>query len=64
MLTEAQVEKSFRSLISKQSLSEEDIEKAEALFDNLRAESPLLHRLSRELDEIRNSQEVGTGDKS
>ena len=52
-LTESQVEKSFRQLVSKSELSEEDFEKAEVLLDNLRAESPLLHRLSQELDELR-----------
>ena len=62
MLTEAQVEKSFRSLIGKPSPSEADVEKAESLLDNLRAESPLLHRLYRELDEIREKLEVTASD--
>ena len=62
MLTEAQVEKSFRSLLGKQIPSETDIEKAESLLDNLRAESPLLHRLSRELDEVREKLEVTTSE--
>lgn len=62
MLTEAQVEKSFRALIGKPSLSEADLERAESLLDNLRGESPLLHRLCRELDEIREKQEVTAGD--
>ena len=53
MLTESQVEKSFRLLVSKSELNEEDFEKAEALLDNLRAESPLLHRLSQELEELK-----------
>ncbi len=53
MLTESQVEKSFRKLVSKPQLEENDFEKAEDLLDNLRAESPLLHRLSTELEELR-----------
>ncbi len=53
MLTESQVEKSFRNMISKPQLVEDDFEKAEELLDNLRAESPLLHRLSKELEEVR-----------
>lgn len=53
MLTESQVEKSFRSLISKTQLAEDDFEKADDLLENLRAESPLLHRLSAELEELR-----------
>ena len=52
-LTESQVEKSFRQLVSKSEITEEDFDKAEVLLDNLRAESPLLHRLSQELDELR-----------
>ena len=62
MLTEAQVEKSFRALIGKQSPTESDNEKAESLLDNLRAESPLLHRLYRELDEIREKLEVAASE--
>lgn len=53
MLTESQVEKSFRLLVNKSELTEEDFEKAEILLDNLRAESPLLHRLSQELEEVK-----------
>jgi hypothetical protein len=53
VLTESQVEKSFRLLVNKSELTEEDFEKAEILLDNLRAESPLLHRLSQELEEVK-----------
>ena len=53
MLTESQVEKSFRNMISKTEPCVDDFEKAEELLENLRAESPLLHRLSKELEEVR-----------
>ncbi len=53
MLTEAEVQRSFTNLLRNASLNQEVFEKAEALLDELRAESPLRHRLSCELDEIR-----------
>ena len=54
MLTESEVERSFRKLFKDTSSLDADIfEKAEALLDELRPESPLRHRLYSELDEIR-----------
>ena len=53
MLTESQVQKSFRNLVDKGELTEESLEKAESLLDDLRPESPLRHRLTMELDELR-----------
>lgn len=53
MLTEEQVQRSFRGLFRNAEITEAAIEKAEALIDQLRLESPLRHRLSEELDEIR-----------
>ena len=53
MLTESSVEKSFRKLLASPQRSEEDFERAEELLDELRPESPLRHRLSMELDELR-----------
>ena len=53
MLTEATVEKSFRNLFSTPNRDESVFERAEALLEELRDESPLRHRLSRELDELR-----------
>jgi len=52
VLTESEVSKSWRQLI-KGGMTDEKIAKAEALLDELRAESPLRHRLSCELDELR-----------
>lgn len=53
MLTEATVEKSFRKLFSTPSREESVFERAEELLEELRDESPLRHRLSKELDELR-----------
>lgn len=54
MLTEATVERMFRDLMNDPNRSEESFEKAEELLeDELRPESPLRHRLSVELEELR-----------
>lgn len=53
MLTESQVQRSFRELFKSKDVSPEAFDKAEALLDELRAESPLRHRLSVELEDIR-----------
>jgi len=58
LLTEAQVQRSFRDLFKSKDVSPEAFEKAEALLEELRAESPLRHRLSVELDEIRKLHEA------
>mgnify|MGYP006951212966 CR=1 FL=1 len=49
MLTESEVQRSFRNLFKTKDVSPDMFEKAEALLDELRAESPLRHRLSIEL---------------
>ncbi|OYP32248.1 hypothetical protein [Rhodopirellula sp. MGV] len=54
MLTEATVEEMFRSLISDPNRGEEAFDEAEDLLDEeLRPESPLRHRLTMELEELR-----------
>jgi hypothetical protein len=53
VLTESQVERSFRKLIKSQELVTETFDKAEELLEELRPESPLRHRLYSELDELR-----------
>ena len=53
MLTESEVQRSFRHLFNSRNVPEENFEKAEALLEELRPESPLRHRLSNELDELR-----------
>lgn len=52
MLTEHEVSRSWRGLL-KGELNSEAFEKAEALLDELRPESPLRHRLATELAELR-----------
>ena len=53
LLTESEVERSFRRLFKNQAVLEETFEKAELLIDELRPENPLRHRLTVELDELR-----------
>ena len=53
MLTESEVQRSFRNLFKNKDVAPEAFERAEALLEELRAESPLRHRLSIELEEIR-----------
>ena len=53
MLTEAEVQRSFRKMFKTAGFGAEEVEKAEELLDELRPESPLRHRLSVELDELR-----------
>lgn len=56
MLTESQVQNSFRKIMAGPDLTEEDLERAERLLDEIRPESPLRHRLSEELEEVRQLQ--------
>jgi hypothetical protein len=53
VLTEEQVQRSFRNLFRSTEISADAIEKAESLIDQLRLESPLRHRLAEELDALR-----------
>ena len=59
MLTEQEVSKSWRKLfqqrevLKQRELADETFAKAEALIDELRPESPLRHRLGKELAELR-----------
>jgi hypothetical protein len=53
MLTESSVEKTFRKLLTSPERTETDLDRAEELLDELRPESPLRHRLSVEIDELR-----------
>ena len=59
LLTEATVEKMFRTLMNESDLGEETFDKAEELLEEeLRPESPLRHRLSVELEELREMAET------
>ena len=54
MLTEATVERMFREIINSAEKNEEKFDEAEDLLEaELRDESPLRHRLTVELDELR-----------
>jgi hypothetical protein len=53
VLTEEQVHRSFQRLFQGHQVTPERIEKAEVLIQRLRLESPLRHRLSEELEELR-----------
>ena len=53
MLTEQEVAHSWSRLFKGQLITDEVIAKAANLLDELRAESPLRHRLEVELDELR-----------
>jgi hypothetical protein len=52
MLTEQQIARSWRRLLSEGQFSDDIAAKAEALLEELRAESPLRHRLRTELDDL------------
>ena len=52
LLTESEVERSFRKLLRGE-ITPEALEKAEALLEHLRPETPLRFRLGAELDEVR-----------
>jgi hypothetical protein len=58
LLTEQEVSKSWRKLFGRGELSDDTFAKAEALIDELRGESPLRHRLSTELEELRRKWKV------
>lgn len=59
MLTEQEVARSWRKLFKGGEFDEGVFSKAEALLDELRCESPLRHRLTAELDELRKLRSVG-----
>ena len=59
MLTEKEVSRSWQVLFKGGAYSEETFTKAEELLDELRLESPLRHRLSNELEELRKLQVAG-----
>jgi hypothetical protein len=54
VLTESEVQHSFRKLLVQDGeIATEAFDKAEALLEELRPESPLRHRLQREIQELR-----------
>ena len=53
MLTENEIQRTWRALFRDQEVNEETFTRAEALLEELRPESPLRHRLDGELGELR-----------
>ena len=53
MLTEQEIQRSWRKLFKGAQVTDALLDKAEALLDELRPESPLRHRLEAELTELR-----------
>jgi hypothetical protein len=53
LLTESEVQQSYRQLVYRNDLDVAAIDKAEDLLDQLRPESPLRIRLCKELQELR-----------
>jgi hypothetical protein len=53
LLTENEIQRTWRSLFHSQDVDEDTFTRAEALLDELRPESPLRHRLDTELTELR-----------
>jgi hypothetical protein len=58
LLTEQEVSRSWRKLFTKTQVTNETFTRAEALIDELRAESPLRHRLATELEELRQLHKI------
>ncbi|HZZ28371.1 MAG TPA: hypothetical protein VFE46_10255 [Pirellulales bacterium] len=56
MLTEKEVSGSWHTLFKGGAYTDDTFAKAQELLDELRAESPLRHRLQCELDELRKLQ--------
>jgi len=61
LLTEHEISRSWRNLFRTQPVNDDTLNKAEALLDELRPESPLRHRLGVELDELRKLKKVQAG---
>ncbi|MDZ4781561.1 MAG: hypothetical protein SGJ19_15025 [Planctomycetia bacterium] len=60
MLTEQEVSRSWRKLFTETEFTSETAQRAEALLEELRPESPLRHRLGSELIEICRIRQVTT----
>ena len=53
MLTEQEVARSWSQLFKSKKIEPASLDRAEQLLDELRSESPLRHRLTNELEELR-----------
>jgi hypothetical protein len=56
LLTEQEVARSWSRIFNSGTIEPASFDRAEQLLDELRAESPLRHRLTKELEELRNLQ--------
>jgi hypothetical protein len=56
LLTEQEVARSWSRIFNTGTIEPASFDRAEQLLDELRAESPLRHRLTKELEELRNLQ--------
>jgi hypothetical protein len=56
LLTEQEVARSWSRIFNSGNIEPGSFDRAEQLLDELRAESPLRHRLTMELEELRNIQ--------
>jgi hypothetical protein len=63
LLTEQEVSRSWSRMFKGVEINEDVLARAEALLEELRAESPLRHRLAMELDELRQLGGSGTKKK-
>ena len=54
MLTEKEVSRSWSRLFNSREIESASFDRAEQLLEELRPESPLRHRLTLELEELRN----------
>lgn len=53
MLTEAEVQRSFRKIFNLPNIDQTSFDRAEALLDELRPESPLRFKMSQEIEELK-----------
>jgi hypothetical protein len=61
LLTEAEVQRSINLLFAGgRNVDTDAFDKAESLLDELRPESPLRHRLQKEIEELRNIYGIPT----
>jgi hypothetical protein len=58
LLTEQEVSRTWRKLFNGSNIAAETFDKAEQLLEELRPESPLRHRLNKELVELRRIKKV------
>lgn len=58
MLTEQEVNRSWRKLFNGSEVTQDSLNKGERLLEELRYESPLRHRLGEELEELRKIAEA------